>query len=78
MDMSIRIMYVRRRLTINALHHKNSNTLNMPMCTHLSKDIFDNQSSLGKAEPGRQNRMVKKISAAIGSSSLRCTIMISR
>ena len=45
------------------------------MCTNLSNDIFDNQSSLGKAEPGRQNKIVKKISAAMGKINLRVVAM---
>ena len=47
----------------------------MPMCTNLSKDILDSQSSLGKAEPGRQNKIVKKMSAAIGKTNLRYVAM---
>ncbi len=39
--------------------------------THLSKYTSDNQSSFGKAEPGRQNKIVKKIKAAMGNSRLR-------
>jgi len=50
----------------------------MPMCTHLSKYTSDNQSSLGKAEPGRQNKIVKKIKAAKGKNRLRYTDIIKR
>ncbi len=47
----------------------------MPTCTNLSKDTFDNQSSFGKEEPGKQNKIVKKMSAAKGKSSLRFIAM---
>jgi hypothetical protein len=43
----------------------------------LSKYTFDNQSSFGKAEPGRQNKIVKKINAPTGKSRLRVSGMIS-
>ena len=49
----------------------------MPMCTHLSKYTSDNQSSFGKAEPGRQNKIVKKINAPTGKNRLRVLDMIS-
>ena len=45
------------------------------MCTNLSKDIFVSQSSLGKAEPGKQNKIVKKMSAAMGKTNLRFVAM---
>jgi len=49
----------------------------MPMCTHLSKYTSDNQSSLGNAEPGRQNKIVKKINAPTGKIRLWGLVMIS-
>ena len=43
----------------------------MTMCTNLSNQIFDNQFSFGKAEAGKQNRMVKKSKDPTAVNSFR-------
>lgn len=37
----------------------------MPICTHLSNQIFSSQFSFGKAEPGKQNKIVEIINQII-------------
>lgn len=53
----------------NPQHHNTTITANKPICTHLSNHILLNQSSFGKAEPGKTSRMVQMVIQPIAGKS---------
>jgi hypothetical protein len=46
---------------VNGQLHKITMHPKRPICTHLSNQIFDSQSSVGRLEPGRVRRIVVRI-----------------